>query len=137
MNELISNYLAEIKSSVKLMVNQLKDYGIPNNWINEIFEAILCVDGNKTQPEEAIELIVIQLPEILHCKDAFQVMQNMAGLFAGSMDYLFENNKEELKFQAKNIVREEFIRFELESQMYKEVESSNVDNLFENFNLNK
>jgi hypothetical protein len=137
MSEIILNYLAEIKTSVKEMVNQCKHYGIRNNWIKEIFELVLCVDGISTKPEEAIELIAFQLPEILHCKDAYQIIENLAGLFAGSMDYLFENNKEEFKIQAKNIVREELYRFELENYIYKDVDSSDINNLLQNFNLNK
>lgn len=135
--ESVLKYLSEIRSSTKSAINQFKDYCLPHEHILEIFNVLLCIDGIETHAEEALELLLTQLPEILHCKDAYFIIESISGLFGGLMNDIIDYNKD-LILQAKNIVREEIYYFKLENNLFdKNCNEGELNDMLNKISLDK
>jgi len=142
---MVDKYLTEVKISIKNFIDTLKNFPFSYKVIKGVFEIILCVNGDDVKPQEAVDLIFLQLPELYHCLGAIDFVDNICALLAGSLNYLFINELDAAHFvlMIRSVIIEDINKLKRMNELYEDGNMSinkkeeDLINYLENMNLHR
>jgi hypothetical protein len=149
---MVEKYLTEVKLSLKNFIDNLKNFPFSYKVIKGVFEIIFCVNGEDVKPQEAVDLIFLQLPELYHCQGAMDFVENICSLLAGSLNYLFITELDAAHFvlMIKSVIIQEIDKLKILTELHEvdidklgdinicsDKKDDDLINYLENMNLHK
>ena len=124
---MLENYLFEVKKDLNKFVENCREYNLSFNTIKNVLELLICIDKNPITQKDVFELIILQIPEILHVKNAIIFIENISQLFSGSLASLIMHEEEKFISISKNLLSEEMKRLEIYRDNYDNCLVKEVD----------
>ncbi len=127
MAHLIENYLFEIKQELVKFTQDCREYNLPYNSIKNTLELLICIDKDPNIQKEVFDILFIQIPELLHIRNAITFIENISQLFSGSLATLLIEYEDQFIYLSKNILKEEMKRLEVYRDNYDECQINDID----------